>query len=64
MKPIKGYQGYFIDQNGQVFSVRNSRNGSAKPLTIDKKNGRVRLLNNGRQYWVKISDLMEKVWGL
>jgi hypothetical protein len=40
MKPIKGYQGYYIDESGAVYS---NRKGSYKPIKEAK--GRVRLVN-------------------
>lgn len=62
MKSIPGYYGYYIDQTGQVYSRRNTQDGSVKPLTIDKQ-GRVRLTHDGKQRQVKVSELLIKTWG-
>ncbi|WP_028589450.1 hypothetical protein [Paenibacillus massiliensis] len=40
MKQIKGYEDYYIDESGAVYS---NRKGSYKPLK--EANGRVRLVN-------------------
>ncbi|WP_028560665.1 hypothetical protein [Paenibacillus pinihumi] len=61
-KPIPGYYGYYISREGQVYSRRNSKNGEAKPLTTDS-NGFVRMLQNGKQRQIKVSELLNTTWG-
>lgn len=66
MKQIKGYEGYYIDISGVVYS---NRKGSYKPLK--EANGRVRLVNpedSSKRKIVRVSRLYmqayNKVWPL
>jgi len=60
-KPIRGYGGYSITQDGKVYSTRNSRDGSPKQLRESR--GSIRMLQNGQQKQIKVSDLIKSTWG-
>ncbi|MNJ55720.1 hypothetical protein D3C77_512320 [compost metagenome] len=63
-KPIVGYPGYYITQDGKVYSVRSSRTGEAKLLKVQAKE-RVTLYRSKHDYkQIAIKTLVNKAWGL
>lgn len=62
-RPILGFHGYSISKSGQVYSTRNSVNGSRKPVKT-RSNGQVTLCRGAydrKQRPVRL--LLLETWG-
>jgi hypothetical protein len=67
MKPIPNYPGYFADEKGNIYSMKQLRNSKQQPKFprllkphIKRSNGRksIELCNDGKHFWINIAHLV------
>lgn len=62
LKPVWGWPGYYVSADGQIWSSRNSMDGSLKQLKI-REDGRVLLSNSSKSKYIQTSKLVETAYG-
>lgn len=62
-KPVLGYPGYYITQDGQVYSTRHTRTGAAKPIKTHSKGCVTLYQGDYERKQVSVKKLVQKVWG-
>lgn len=63
-KPIVGYPGYYVTQDGKVYSTRQSRTGAPKLIKVHAKGFVTLFRGHYDRKQVLVRDLVKKVWGL
>lgn len=61
LKPISGWPGYFVSEDGQVFSIRDSTERHYKVVHV-RKDGKVVLSRPGQQKHFKPPELAAEAW--
>lgn len=61
LKPITGWPGYFVSEDGQVYSTRDSTARNYKPVKVNKY-GKVALHRPGQHKHHKPEELAAEAW--
>lgn len=61
LKPITGWPGYFVSEDGQVYSTRNNQERNMIPVKVNRY-GKVALHHEGRRKQLKPVVLAAEAW--